>query len=89
MLEVCPSNQFKKDLRKMTKQGRRLTLLEVVIIQLQNQQQLPQHNRDYILVGEWRGYRECHIAPDWLLIYKVEQKELKLARTGSHTELFK
>ena len=63
-------------------------MLEAVITQLQNQLSLPQKNCDHALVGEWRGYRECHILPDGVLIYKVEQKDLRLARVGSHSELF-
>ena len=72
MLELRPSKQFKKDLKRISKQNKKLVLLEAVITQLQNQLSLPQKNCDHALVGEWRGYRECHILPDCLLIYKVE-----------------
>ena len=63
-------------------------LLEAVIETLAEQQLLAPRHRDHPLKGNWRGYRECHIQPDWLLIYRVVGDELQLARTGSHSELF-
>lgn len=90
MLEIHRSSQFKKDLKKILKQQKNLDLLEKVITVLQAEQELDQKHRDHGLVGGWQGYRECHISPDWLLIYKVEQELqlLRLVRTGSHSELF-
>ena len=90
MLDIRRSTQFKKDLKKVIKQGRNLKLLEDVIGKLQVSEPLPSKNRDHSLVGDWRGYNECHISPEWLLIYKVEQSVelLRLVRTGSHSELF-
>ena len=91
MLEICRSSQFKKDLKKIIKQSKDLIILEKVITTLQNLQPLPDKNHDHCLSGIWHDYRECHISPDWLLIYKVEDtlKLLRLARTGSHSDLFK
>lgn len=91
MLEICRSSQFKKDLKKIIKQGKELEKLEKIVTSLQKLKPLPEKNCDHFLSGIWLGYRECHISPDWLLIYKVEQtlKLLRLARTGSHASLFK
>ena len=91
MLEICRSSQFKKDLKKIIKQGKELKKLEKITTSLQHLQPLPDKNHDHLLSGIWQGYRECHISPDWLLIYKIEQtlKLLRLARTGSHSDLFK
>ena len=89
-LEIRRSTQFKKDLKKVIKQRKNLELLENIIQALQKLIPLKQKHRDHLLVGEWDGYRECHINPDWLLIYKVDEELqlLRLMRTGSHSELF-
>lgn len=92
MLELELSTQFKKDLKKIRKQGKDKSKLDAVIQILQNEATLPQKFRDHELIGNWKGYRECHIAPDWLLIYKVCQGSVRLSRlsrTGSHAELLK
>lgn len=92
VLKLELSTQFKKDLKKIIKQGQDKNKLNAVITSLQHETPLTKKFRDHELVGNWRGYRECHIAPDWLLIYKVHDgnvKLLRLARTGSHAELFK
>ena len=90
MLEIVRSTQFKKDLKKIIKQGKDLDLLQEIVEALQRQESLLPKNCDHSLSGNWKGYRECHISPDWLLIYKSEDqlKLLRLARTGSHSELF-
>ena len=88
MLDPVRSSQFKKDLKKAKRQGQGLNLLQTVVITLANQEPLEERFRDHELTGNWRGYRECHVNPDWLLIYKVDGQELKLARVGSHSELF-
>lgn len=90
MLEIVRSTQFKRDLKKIIKQGKDLDLLQEIVEALQRQESLPAKNCDHSLSGNWKGYRECHISPDWLLIYKSEDqlKLLRLARTGSHSEIF-
>lgn len=90
MLEIVRSTQFKRDLKKIIKQSKDLYLLQEIVETLQRQESLPPKNCDHSLSGNWKGYRECHISPDWLLIYKIEDqlKLLRLARTGSHSELF-
>jgi mRNA interferase YafQ len=62
--------------------------LEVIIERLVAQESLDERFRDHALIGEWKGFRECHVQPDWLLIYRIEEDELELARTGSHAQLF-
>lgn len=88
---IKPTSQFKKDLKKMQKQHKDLNLLTEVINTLANASPLPEKNRDHELSGEFRGCRECHIQPDWLLIYEICDNELflYLTRTGSHSDLFK
>ena len=90
MLEVVLSNRFKKDLKIAAKRGCDLGLLESIVAQLAAQQPLPEKNRDHDLTGDYIGFRECHIRPDWLLIYRVdgEQLMLFLFRTGTHSDLF-
>ena len=93
LLKLAPSTKFKKDLKRVTKQGKDRELIDDVIEKLQCQEALPQKNRDHALVGDYNGYRECHIMPDWLLIYRIINNNsvelLELTRTGSHSELFR
>ena len=88
MLYPVRSSQFRKDLKKAHRQGKDLNELQAVILALSEERPLEERLRDHELSGNWRGYRECHVNPDWLLIYKVAEDELKLARIGSHSELF-
>lgn len=90
MLDVVLSNRFKRDLRLAQKRGYDLALLENVVDTLSRQENLPERNRDHALTGDYIGFRECHILPDWLLIYRIEEHELILflSRTGSHADLF-
>ena len=87
---VKPTSQFKRDFKLAMKRGLRLELLEEVVAALAMGEPLPDRNRDHALTGSWSGYRECHILPDWLLIYHIvdEVLVLTLARTGSHSDLF-
>jgi len=82
------ANAFKKDLKRITKRDYDRALLETVIDALRDGQHLPYARRDHPLKGEWKGWRECHIEPDWLLIYKATEAEVLLARTGTHADLF-
>ncbi len=90
MLEIIVSNRFKKDLKLSAKRGYNLKLLEDVVSTLANKEPLEPKFRDHELTGNFKGFRECHIQPDWLLIYRVENDELMLflARTGTHADLF-
>lgn len=84
------TNQFKKDLKLSKKQGKNLEKLYAVIEKLANGEQLEAKYRDHELIGNYKGCRECHIEPDWLLVYEVinETLVLMLNRLGSHSELF-
>ena len=82
------ASAFKKNLKRITRRNYDRALLEVVIDTLRTDRALPPATRDYPLKGEWKGWRECHIEPDWLLIYRATDNELLLARTGTHADLF-
>jgi len=90
MLTIKRTSQFKKDFRRAIKQGRNITDLNLVIEKLANEEILEDKYLDHALKGEWSGFRECHINPDWLLIYLRDDKNLilSLTRTGSHEDLF-
>lgn len=87
-LGLLTTTAFERDLRRVRRQGRDLDKLEAVVDLLQAQGRLPARCRPHALSGNWTGHWDCHIAPDWLLLYKVTEKELILIRTGSHAELF-
>lgn len=88
--EVQPTTKFKKDLKLCKNRGCDIGLIKEVIKKLANGEKLEDKNKDHDLHGEWDGYRECHIQPDWLLIYKYVENELilYLTRTGTHSDLF-
>lgn len=90
MLTIKYQAAFKKDYKRIVKRGYDMRLLEKVIELLANQKPLPEKNRDHQLSGDYAGCRECHITPDWLLIYEVADEELilYLTRTGSHSDFF-
>ncbi len=83
------TSQFKKDYKRIKKQNRDLTKLHVLIEKLVNNETLDAKYNDHNLSGSLKGYRDCHLEPDWLIIYKISQEILILERTGSHSELFK
>ena len=91
MLRLSPTNQFRKDYKQAKKRGLDLSLLEAVIDVLLAEQTLDDKHHDHALVGSYAGFRECHIQPDWLLIYRIERDRLVLitARTGSHSDLIR
>jgi len=79
---------FRRDLKRITRRGYRLAELDAIVTAIRRGERLPALLRAHPLNGEWGGYWECHIAPDWLLIYKVTEQEVLLARTGTHADLF-
>lgn len=91
MLKVVLSNRFKKDLKLAQRRGLDLRLLKGVVDLLAQEKPLPESNKDHALTGKYAAFRECHIKPDWLLIYRVEEQDLELMlfRTGSHADLFR
>ncbi len=90
MLTPQESTRYRRDLRRMRRRGKDLEKLKAVVRLLAEEQSLPERHRDHHLVGDWSSYRECHIEPDWLLIYKIERDEgtFTLVRTGTHADLF-
>lgn len=90
MLEVKLTSKFKKDYKLLKKRKKNLELLKEVVKKISKQEPLDEKYRDHELVGKYKGFRECHIQPDWLLIYLLEQESLTLTltRTGSHSDLF-
>ena len=89
--EVRFTNQFKKDLKLSQKQGKDVDKLFAVVKKLANGEPLDDKYRDHTLTGDYKGCRECHIEPDWLLVYEIfdDMLVLLLNRVGSHSELFK
>ena len=83
-----PANAFKRDFKRITKRGYDPEKFEAVLDLLRRGQPLTEAHRDHPLKGEWKGWRECHIEPDWLLIYQTTETEILLARTGTHADLF-
>ena len=88
MREVCSTNQFKKDLKLVLKQGRKAAKIQKVVEALQKGSPLAAKHRPHQLSGNWMPKLECHIESDWLLIYEVTNEKVTLIRTGSHSELF-
>ena len=88
MKELAVRNSFKRDLKRITKRGYDRSLLETVVDALRRDEPLPEARRDHPLKGEWKDWGECHIEPDWLLIYRTTEDEVLLARTGTHADLF-
>lgn len=82
------TSQFKKDVKRLQKRGKDASLLKEIILLLASNQSLETKYRDHALIGNYSGMRECHIGPDWLLIYQVTDADLILIRTGSHADLF-
>ena len=88
--DIVWTTQFKKDYKLAIKRHMDINLLDDIIRALSCGETLPKKNKDHALSGNWRGHRECHILPDWLLIYRLEDDLLilTLTRTGSHSDLF-
>jgi len=84
------TTQFKRAYKLAQKRGRKMELLKEVVTKLALGEPLPERNCDHSLTGNWVGHRECHIQPDWLLIYRIEEDVLvlTLAHTGTHSDLF-
>lgn len=82
------TNGFKRDYKKIIKRGYDVSLMETVVDILLTGEALPEKNKDHALTGNWKGYRECHILPDWLLVYEIVEDRLilSLTATGSHSD---
>ena len=88
MLKLNQSSKFKKDYKLCIRRNYNLNLLKQTVDTLRISAPLPQKNKDHGLSGNYAGCRECHILPDWLLIYRIDSNELYLIRTGTHADLF-
>ena len=89
MVKPAYTKQFEKDLKKIKKRNKDTSKLKSVVIKLLTQKPLSSKFRNHKLVGSYVGRWECHIEPDWLLIYKIEKDVIVFERTGSHSDLFK
>ena len=88
MLKLNLTSQFKRDLKLCKKRNYDINLLNTIIDTLRIPAALPPKNKDHVLRGNYVGRRECHITPDWLLIYRIDKDEIYLDRTGTHADLF-
>ena len=88
MLQPVFESRFKKDIKRLQKRGKDMKKLKIVIEKLLEGDKLETKYKDHSLTCNWKGYRDCHIESDWLLIYKITKTHLFLARSGSHSDLF-
>jgi mRNA interferase YafQ len=86
--EIVRATAFKKDVKRAQKRGKDMDKLKAIILLLLDDGPLEPRHRDHPLKGDWIGYRDLHIEPDWLLLYRLSDTQLMLARTGSHSDLF-
>jgi mRNA interferase YafQ len=82
------TTQFERDLRLMQRRGKDIEKLKTILTALINEEPLPERQRDHPMVGNYKSRRECHVEPDWLLIYKLVSNEIIFERTGTHGDLF-
>ncbi len=88
MRETIRSSQFKRDVKLAERRGKDMSKLRELILLLVEGAPLPPRYRDHSLSGDWKHHRDCHIEPDWLLLYKIDGNDLYLVRTGTHADLF-
>lgn len=88
MKELSQTRQFARDVKRVRRQRKNLEKLKNVITCLANGQNLESQYRDHALSGKWKNCRDCHLEPDWILIYSADDQHLRLERTGSHSDLF-
>jgi len=89
MKAIRRTAQFKQDVKRLQRQGKDLGKLKSVLVSLVEGERLAPELRDHVLVGQYKGTRECHLEPDWLLLYERAESEIVLIRTGSHSDLFR
>ena len=88
MRKLSQTKQFVRDVRRMRRRGKDIGKLKIVVGRLAQGKALDAKHRDHALTGMWKNYRDCHIEPDWVLIYSMDRNNLRLERTGSHNDLF-
>ncbi len=89
MKRIHRTSRFKKDIKRMKKRGKKFEQFKEVIEKIVAGMELETKYRDHTLIGQYKGTRECHIEPDWLLVYEISEDELILVRTGTHSDLFR
>jgi mRNA interferase YafQ len=89
MREIVRGSQFKRDVKLAERRGKDVSKLRELILLLTEGRPLPPRYKDHALNGEWKHFRDCHIEPDWLLLYKIDDNDLYLVRTGTHSDLFR
>lgn len=88
MKQVSQTRQFARDIKRMRKRGKNLTKLKKIVTKLTEGTPLEPRHRDHALSNNWQNSRDCHIEPDWVLIYTIDEESLRLERTGTHSDLF-
>ena len=89
MKKVSQTTQFSRDVKRMRKRGKNLSKLQEIVRLLAAGTALPPRHRDHPLIGPWAPARDCHVEPDWIIIYTADPESLRLERTGTHADLFK
>ncbi|MDQ6913305.1 MAG: type II toxin-antitoxin system YafQ family toxin [Verrucomicrobiota bacterium] len=87
-MRLSQTAQFKKDIKRQRRRGKEIDKIKVVIERLLTGKPLPPNYKDHPLTGNWIGRRDCHVESDWILIYRILANELRLERTGTHSDLF-
>ena len=85
---ILTSGLYERDFKRMAKRGYDLERLHTIVKRLEQEESLPPASRPHALQGEWLGCWECHIAPNWLLIYRIAKDRIQLERSGTHADLF-
>lgn len=88
MLDYIYTNTFKKDVGRIKKRGLDTDLLKFVLNEIIEEKELPKKFKNHKLSGNWKGRFECHLSPDWILIYKIDKRTVIFERTGTHADLF-
>jgi mRNA interferase YafQ len=88
MRDAIRTSQFKRDVKVAEKRGKDMAKLRQALVLLIEEKALPERYKDHSLGGNWKGHRDLHIEPDWLLIYQIDGNDLYLARTGTHADIF-
>ena len=89
MRSISQTTQFVRDVKRMRKRGKDIEKLKFLVTKLAKSESLDPKYRDHPLIGPWKNCRDCHIEPDWVVIYSADTHSLRLERTGSHSDLFK
>ncbi len=89
MLIPIRTTQFKRDTKLAEKRGRNMSKLKTIMTKLASKEPLDPKSKDHKLTGDYKNHRECHVEPDWLLIYSITENEITYVRTGTHSDLFK